>query len=295
MGEYRSKRGIAVFELVFCLLFGDGILIFLSGLIDGYIEKQLIGLVTIIYTIWCMYYILLDLTLKYIIEKDKIIIHAFWGMKNIKINFDEINGLLVKEKYIDGFKLSGIGKQRYAFGRMVVEGIGTTRAFITSSEKVIYIHTENLSYGISPVEIDKVLTFLFDKSVPIKEFKIKNYNSKELFENKLFLYPLIITTIVVILMTALPFILYIFDIFPEKMPLSFNANLMVVLWGNGKQFAFKQMMYGVFNMIILTCMYYASYFTAKYDKKLAIRYMYMPLSTTFLFSFIQVQILINYL
>lgn len=295
MRVYKSKRGIASLELLFCLIFGDAALIFLGLLVPGYLEKKLIGIAMISFSIWCLYYIFLDITIKYIFYDDKILIKALFGFKKIEINFDEINGLLVKEKSIRGFKLSGIGRKKFAFGRMVVDGIGTTRVFITSSDKVIYIHTENLSYGISPKDIENVLTILFDKKVPIQEFETKTNENRELFKNKDFLIPFIVSTIMIIIMVVTPLALYTLNAFPDKMPLNFDTSFVVVLWGTGKEFAFKQMAYGVCNMTILICMYYTAYFTAKYDRKIAGRYMYIPLVISLVFVLIQVQILINYL
>lgn len=295
MKVYRSKRGVASWELLFWLIFGDGVLIFLEFMVPGYLEKNLIVLAIISFSIWCLYYIFLDKGLKYIFYDDKIIIRSLFGMKNIEIKFEDINGLLVKEKSIHGFKLSGIAKQKFAFGRMVVDGIGATRVFITSSKKVIYIHTEKLSYGISPENIEEVLTILFDRKIPIQEFETKTNENRELFKNKAFLIPFIISTLVIIIMITTPLFLYAINAFPEKMPLSFDASFAVVLLGTGKEFAFNQMVYGVGNMIILICMYYTSYFTARYDMKIASRYMYIPLVISLVFVLVQLQILINYL
>lgn len=235
------------------------------------------------------------LTVKYIFYDDKIIISAFNGLKKISINFEDINGLVVREKYIDGFKLSGIGKNRFAFGRMVVDGIGSTRAFITSSKRVIYIHTENQSFAISPKYTDDVLTILFDKNIPLKEFKTKINSNRELFKSGSFLVPFIGTTIVISLMIIVPFIMYLLGAIPKDMPLTFDATFNAVTMGSGKEFAIKQMVIGICNIIILICMYYTSYFTARYDKRLAARYMYIALIISFLFEFIQIQVLISYL
>ncbi|MGL5069241.1 MAG: hypothetical protein ACRC6T_15735 [Sarcina sp.] len=67
--------------------------------------------------------------------------------------------------------------------------------------------------------------------------------------------------------------------------------------GTGKEFAVRQMIFGICNIIIVICVYYTSHFVAKYDRKLAVRFMYIALVISLLFEFIQIQIqvLINYL
>ncbi|WP_297517486.1 PH domain-containing protein [uncultured Clostridium sp.] len=294
MNCFKAKRGKASIELFGYLVLCDILMLIILDLINGYTESKIVIIIMVFFSIWCLYYIFLDLTLKYVFYEDKLLITAFSGVKKIEVKFSEINGLLVKDQYIDGFKLAGVGKDRYAFGRMVIRGVGATRAFITSSSKVIYLHTENFSYAISPDSIDKVLTILFDENIPIQEFETK-VNNRELFKDKKFLIPFIITTIIISIMILVPFILYLIGGLSSKMPLSFDTTFNAVLMGTGKEFAIKQMVSGICNIMILICMYYASYFVAKYDKKVAVRYMYLALVISGLFEYIQVQILINYL
>ena len=73
------------------------------------------------------------------------------------------------------------------------------------------------------------------------------------------------------------------------MPLSFNSNFEPARYGTGKQFAFKQMIYGVLNMAILFCMYYASYFYAKYDRKSANKFIYVSFIVSIVFFLFQLR------
>ena len=57
----------------------------------------------------------------------------------------------------------------------------------------------------------------------------------------------------------------------------------------------RQIIYGIMNMILLVCIYYASHFCAKYDKKLAQRYIYLSLIISLVFLVSQIQTLVNYL
>ncbi|MGL5575615.1 MAG: PH domain-containing protein [Sarcina sp.] len=294
MISFKARRGRASFEILGYLILCDTLMFIILKLVDGYVESKIITFGIIFFTIWCLYYIVLDLSLKYIFYGDKIIISSFGGLKKVEIEILDINGLLVRDDIIDGFKLLGVGKDKYAFGRMVVKGVGATRAFITSSTKVIYLHTEKFSYAISPKDVDTVLTILFDKNIPIQEFETK-VNNRELFKDKKFLTPFVLTTIIISIMIVVPFILYLAGCLPLEIPISFDTSFSVVTMGTGKEFAIRQMITGICNIIILICMYYTSYFAVKYDKKLAIRFIYIAFIISLLFEILQLQILINYL
>lgn len=294
MNSFKARRGRAGLEILGYLILCDTLMFIILKLIDGYMESKIITFGIVFFTVWCLYYIVLDLSLKYIFYGDRVVISSFGGIKKVEVKFSDINGLLVRDDVIDGFKLFGVGKDKYAFGRMVVKGVGATRAFITSSTKVIYLHTEKFSYAISPKDTDTALTILFDKNIPIQEFETK-VNTRELFKDKKFLTPFVLTTMVISVMILVPFILYLTGRLPSEMPLSFDTRFNVVVMGAGKEFAVKQMVTGIYNIIILICMYYTSYFAAKYDKKLAIRFIYIAFIISLLFEFLQLQILINYL
>ncbi|MGL5244668.1 MAG: PH domain-containing protein, partial [Sarcina sp.] len=192
-------------------------------------------------------------------------------------------------------KLSGFGKHKYCFGRAVVDKVGTARMFISNSSKVIYLHTSSISYGLSPERFDEFKDKIISKGFRDKEFKVKTYNWKEIIKQKNVYIAFIIVSIIIIMMILIPFILYLIGSLPGEMPLAFDVHFIPTVFGTGKQFAFKQMMYGVLNMIFLICMYYAAYFSAKYDKKIACRYIYLSLTSALLFLLVQIQILITYL
>jgi hypothetical protein len=78
------------------------------------------------------------------------------------------------------------------------------------------------------------------------------------------------------------------------MPMSFDSKFTAIQFGTGKQFAFKQMVYGLFNMAILFCMYYAAYFCAKYDRKSSYKFIYISLILTLALLTIQIKILVTF-
>jgi len=115
-----------------------------------------------------------------------------------------------------------------------------------------------------------------------------------LHKDKNFMISLISVSIIISILSLTPFILYLFNKLPGKMPLNLDSTFIPVEYGTGKQFAFNQMIYGVLNMAILFCMYYASHFYAKYDKKSANRFIHFSLVIAAAFLFIQIRILITF-
>ncbi|MPQ42227.1 PH domain-containing protein [Clostridium tarantellae] len=295
MKTYKPKRGYGVIELLIYLILGNALVWLLSSSIEGYLERKIIFLAIIIYNLICLYYIILDFSLVYILDKDKVIIKSFFGLKKIEIPFNEIEGVNIQSKNIKGFKLSGVGKHKYCLGRAVVDKVGIARMFVSNSSDVIYLYTSDISYGISPNNFNEFKEEIFSRGFKEKDFKVKKYNWKEIFKQKNVYIAFIIVSLLIIIIIINPFILYLLGKLPNEMPVTFDAHFIPVVFGTGKQFAFKQMMYGVLNMMLLICMYYAAYFSAKYDKKLACRYIYLSLLSALLFFIIQMQILITYL
>lgn len=295
MKIFKTKNGIGLWEGILYLFIVIGLVSFLNGIIDGYLERQVIILAMIVYIVICLYYIFLNLTLIYIISDTNVEIKAFFGLKKITIPFNEIEGFVLQSKEIKGFKLSGFGKNRYCFGRSVIDKVGLTRMFVTNSSKVIYLHTDNVSYGLSPIEFNDFKNEIISKNIEEKEFKAKINKGNNIFRDKSVYIPFISVSIIIMVIIIIPFLLYMMRILPQKMPLAFDAHFIPTIFGSGKEFAFKQMIYGVLNMILLVCMYYAAHFCAKYDRRLAHRYIYISVITAVLFLIIQIQILIAYL
>ncbi|SHI37019.1 PH domain-containing protein [Clostridium cavendishii DSM 21758] len=292
---YKPNKGLAILELLFYIIIANGLVFILTKFIDAYIETRVIITLVIAFSIYCIYYILLDRSLKYILTDEAIEINGLWGFKKNIIKFNEIDGYLIQDGNIHGFRLSGFGRLNYCFGRCVVEKVGISHMFVTASKQIMYIHTEEMSYGISPKDIRSIEEVFISKGIEIKEFEVKKNKNVDLFKQKTFFIPFIIVSLVVIVMTLNPFVLYLMNKLPGVMPLAFNSNFTPILYGTGKQFAFKQMTYGALNMVVLFCMYYAAYFCARYDRRSAYKYIYISLILTLSFFIIQLQILGYYI
>lgn len=296
MDVYKSTKGIGSIIILSVLLFIDICGVFLKELINQYMVLCLIEVAIIILNIYGFYYWFLSISLKYVIDEKNLYIVGVFGLKNIKIPFKNIEGYKVcKKNKIKGVKLRGIGNGTYAFGRYFIDEIGVTRMFVSSNKKIIYIKTKDINYAVSPKEIENFTEKLNKQGIHSLEWEYTQRNSVILYKDKAFMIPFISVSILIIIFTITPVMLYIKGMLPEKMPLSFDAGFNPIRMGTGKQFAVKQAIYGVLNMGILFCMYYAAHFHAKYDKKSAKTYIYVSLFTAIVFFLMQIKTLCNYM
>ncbi|MBU3181592.1 PH domain-containing protein [Clostridium psychrophilum] len=294
MEDYTSKRGHGLgFMLLMTALYNIVILILLK-FTNAYIIDNLLKLLLVFCNIYQIYYMVLFQTLKCTFDSENLKIHAIWSLKKTIIPLNEIEGYTTTSGTIKGVRLYGVATNSFAMGKFVIDKIGLSRMLVTDNKKVFYIKTENMSYAISPIEhekFEKALTALhFDKI----EWRYKVNNSYNLHKDKHFIIPFMVVTILILILTLNPLILYLKNVIPNVMPLSFDANFKPIKIGTGQQFAFTQMVYGVLNMALLFCMYYASYFCAKYDRKSSYKYIYFSLIVAIIFLIIQFRILINF-
>lgn len=294
MEVYKPKQSYACYYILGLLLTGNLTAAIIAPFTNSYIIVNLIRVFMICYTIYCIYYLILVLTTNYYVTEEQIKIKCALKLKNITIDFKDIKAYSIQQDIIKGVKLSGIGNSKFAFGKTIVDKIGLANMFVTNSHGILYLKTEEVNYGISPENFNEIENLLKQKNISLGDFDFKINKDIELHKDKKFFIPFIIVTLIIIFITINPFVLHLTQRLPSKMPLSFNQQFYPVEYGTGKQFAFRQMVYGVLNMIILVCMYYTSYFHAKYDKKSAYKYIYISLLIAFVFLLIQFNILIQF-
>ena len=291
MVKFHGKRRWEIVPAVFSIITINLIGILLIYLMDSYMMLNLSKLVLIICNIFYIYNIGLWFTVNYSISDTEIKISAWGGLKKVIIPINSILSYTVEEGKIKGIGLSGLFSNRFAVGRIAVKGLGTTRMFVTSSSRVIYIETEELNYGISPSNSQ-----VFEES--LKQLNVKQgvwekvYNKHtKFYKEKRFMIPIIISTISILCITFGPILLYITNKLPDVMPLTLSRNMTALELGTDKQFAFSQMTYGVLNMAVFFCMYYAAQFCAKYDKKSAYNYIYAAMMVALVFLYLQIRLM----
>ncbi|MGH4118891.1 PH domain-containing protein [Clostridium sp.] len=294
MDSFISKRGRGLGFILLMTALYNILIIILLQINNSYIVASILEILLWACNIYGVYYIVLYSTIKCIIDDQNLSIYAIWSLKKIVVPLNEVEGYTTATGEIKGVKLYGMASSRFAMGRFVIDKIGIARMFVTDNEKIFYIKTKYMTYAVSPLDYKKFEEHLVDHDIQVVEWKCKVNNSYNLHKDKHFILPLIGVSIVILILTLNPFILYLKDIIPGVMPLSFDAKFNPIKLGTGKQFAFTQMIYGVLNMILLFCMYYASYFCAKYDRKSAYKYIYVSLAVAMIFLFMQFKILINF-
>ncbi|WMJ82296.1 PH domain-containing protein [Clostridium sp. MB40-C1] len=295
MQIYKNKKGTGPLIIFSYIVLVNIVTFVLMKLIDTYTIMSLIKIFLGIFNIYELYYFLLTLTVTYIIDEDSIHIKGIWGLKNLSIPFETLQGYKTSKGLIKGVKLSGVGKNSFALGRVVIDKIGTTRMFVTNSKEVIYLRTEEINYAISPENIEELKKTLEKKNIEYLDWEHKPNRDINLHKQKRFMIPFILVSAIIVASIIMPLILYLKQMFPAEMPISFNSKFQAVKMGTGKQFAFKQMTYGALNMGILFCMYYAAHFHVRYDKRTAYRYIYFSLITSLAFFLMQIKTLIDYL
>jgi len=254
---------------------------------------NILKVIFVICNLYQLYYIALSISLKYVIG-DKFTILAIGGLKKISISYDKIQGYKSSQGKIRGVKLSGYGSNTFALGKFVINKIGITRMLATSNKEIIYLNVEEINYAISPVNSQEFIKDLAKMGVPCIEWEPRVIKNTNFYKEKKIMIPFIAVTVIIVIMILNPFILYLKNKLPGMMPLNFDSAFIPLQRGTGKQFAFTQMTYGALNMTILICMYYASHFYSKYDKKSAPKFIYVSLIIAILFLIMQFRILLKF-
>lgn len=289
--DIKPIRGAATLYMFSIALITNIIIGILFVFINTYLLSTILLVTLVIVDLYFLYYFLLDLTMKYTLIDNHIIIRSFWDLKKVDLDLNEIEGYMITKEPIHGVKLAGMGNSKFSYGRDIIDKIGTVRMFVSSEKSTIFFKTNKMCYAISPEKVEPIEEALIRCNIPNNIDKNDEDSKVELHKDKKFLVLLSIVASIVILMIILPSILYLRGSLPVNMPLSFDAAFVPIEFGTSKEFVFKQMIYGVMNMIILFCMYYAAYFCAKYDRKTAYRYLYISLIIVMVFFMIQIRIL----
>lgn len=291
---YKSAKGVGVWTIVGITVIYNVFMIVLINFINSYEIFNLFKLAFISVNAYQIYYIIICGTLKYSMDEENLYITSMFKFKNEKIPFKDIRMYQKSKGYIKGVKLSGYGKSKFAIGRSFIHKVGRTYMFVTSTKNVIYLKTDDITYGISPENFQEFELKIQERHIENLQWENKLNKGVELRKEPKFLVPFIIAAIIVLMLTLNPIIMYLYGNLPDRMPLSFNPNFIAVEFGTGKQFAFKQMTYGLLNMGLLFCMYYAAYIFSKYDKKVFYKFIYTALVVAAFFLIMQIRILCTF-
>lgn len=285
----KAEKGWNLYNII--VMFILYVILILLGLklSASYIFSILLKILLTVTTIYQLYYIIVFISLSYKFDGENVYISSL--LRKVVIPIKIIEGYKIESGKIHGIRLSGVGTNSFALGRFVVKKIGTTHMYVTGNHKILYIKAGESNFAISPIRIEDITKILIDNNISSIDWEHEWDKEIHLHKERSFMLPFIINSVIISFITLNPFVLYLMKKLPDKMPLSFDASFFPVDFGSGKQFAFNQMIYGVLNMAVLFCMYYAAHFYAKYDKKMANRFIYVSLLIAAAFLLIQIRIL----
>lgn len=298
MEKYNADRSSDIVLMILSIVLMNLVLVLIIMNLKVYTIASLLKVLLITGNLYQLYYLIIWMTLKYYIEDNNVIIESIMGLKKVVIPIDDIDGYTITQGKIKGVKLSGYVLGNTAIGRSFVYNIGTTRMFVTMSENVIFLKTNDVIYAISPADLGEFRETLYKKNIKYLEsfnYIDSTFKQSSVYKDKNFTIPFLIVSCIIIIMTLIPLILYLKHMLPDVMPLSFDAKFIPTKFGSGKQFASQQMIYGALNMAVLFCMYYASHFSAKYDRKSSYRYIYLSLIIAVMFLLMQIKVLFKFL
>jgi hypothetical protein len=287
--KYPPRRGNGQIQLVSFIIAFNAVLIALIFIVDSYTISVLLKASLAALNIYQFYYLFTATTLGYVVGDDSLEIVSLFGLKKVVLPFDQIRGYKRFSGNIRGVRLSGYGKNNAAIERAVIEKIGTTYMYVTSSKDMVYLKTDDMNYGLSPDDAEGFLGELDGHGVHAVSMDYRPSKSVRLFKDKVFTAIFAAASVIIMAMTVNPILLYLTAKLPAIMPLSFNSGYSPVQYGTGKQFAVSQMMYGFLNMAVLLCMYYAAYFISRYDRKSAYKFICVPLVVSAIFFAMQLQ------
>lgn len=293
--NYKAAKGKGFPVILLITMLYNILLVLLLQVSATYELTTSLKAAIVVFNLYQLYYIFTYISINYSVDNEFIYITSAFGLKTIKILITEIKGYKKDTGLIKGVKVSGYGRSYFAIGRSVIDRIGMAYMFVTSTKNIIYLKTEGLSYGISPENFNEFEEKINKFNIEEIDWEYKPKKNVHLYKDKRFMFPFIIVSIMAIVLTLNPVVLYLLNKIPPIMPLDLDANFVAVKLGSAKQFAFKQCIYGVLNMALLFCMYYAAYFYARYDKKYAYKFIYVPLISSLIFLLMQIKILINFI
>ena len=294
MQKYLSKSGMGAVAILINILFFNFFLILLLYLTNSYELTLILKVSLIVINVYQFYYLLMYFTIFYEVTPEQITIVSLWGFKKVSIPIKSINSYKISAEKTKGIRLSGFGGTHFALGRNVVDKIGITYMYVTSSKNVVYLETDNMNYGLSPVDIDGFMNIIKANDIPMSTTYFKLGKNTPLLKDKKFAIPFVIASLTIGFITINPIVQYLTSSIPAIMPLGFDAKFTAVKFGTGKQFAFKQMTLGLLNMAVLFFMYYAAYFISKYDRKSVYKYVFIPLALSMIFLFMQIRIFLTF-
>ncbi len=289
-----KKRLYGSMIIILITLLCDSLVVVTSIFVNDYVLNIFLRTFLVMFNIYQIYYILQFATLNYELGDGILRISSIFGLKQTKISFSDLEKYTKTTGNMDAIKLSGYGGQSFAIGRCFFNKLGPVNMNVTNNENIFFIKTREDIYGISPldaIEFEKELNFI---GVQFGNWSVTNKTTERLYKDNYFRIPFFLVSILIIVFIARPLYLYYENMLPSAMPLSYNAKFHPIIMGTSKEFVFKQLEYGLLNMALVFCMYYAAHLNAKHYKKSSYKYIYFSLAVVIIFLIIQQKVLSSF-
>lgn len=296
MKSYKPKKRInGTMFIILITLLCDTLVIVTSIFVNDYVLNAFLRTFLVLFNIYQLYYILQFATLKYEIGDGMLKIVSIFRLKQIKIPFSDLEKYTETTGNMDAIKLSGYGGRSFAIGRCFFNKLGAVNMNVTYNENIFFIKTKEDIYAVSPINVAEFENELKTIGVEDEKWTLTNKITQRLHQDNYFRVPFFLVSILIIIFIARPLYLYYANMLPQNMPLSLNVKFQEIHMGTSRDFVFKQLEYGLLNMALFFCMYYAAHLNAKHHKKSAYKYIYFSLVVIIIFLIIQQKILSSFI
>lgn len=296
MKSFKPEKRIngSMFIIIITVLC-DIIVIVTSIFVNGYVLNVFLRTFLVLFNIYQLYYILQFATLNYDFGDGELKIVSIFGLKQTKILFSDLEKYTKATGNIDAIKLSGYGGRSFAIGRCVFNKLGVVNMNVTYNENMFFLKSRKDVYAISPLNVVGFENELNSIGVEFGNWNVTSKSAERLYKDNYFRIPFFLVSIFIVIFIARPLYLYYGNMLPKSMPLSFNVKFQPIIMGTSREFVFKQLEYGLLNMALVFCMYYAAHLNAKHYKKSAYKYIYFSLVVIVVFLIVQQKIFSNYI
>lgn len=289
---FRPQKRIKGSMIIILITVLCNSMIFVTSIfINDYVLNVFLRTFLVIFNIYQLYYILQFATLNYQFENEMLTISSIFGLKRIKIPYIDLEKYTKTTGNLDAIKLSGYGGRSFAIGRCFFYKFGAVNMNVTHNENIFFIKTKEDVYAVSPINVTEFENELRLIGIEDGNWSLTNKITERLYKDNYFRIPFFLVSILIIIFIARPLYLYYGNMLPQKMPLSFNVKFEPTIMGTSKDFVLKQLEYGLLNMALVFCMYYAAHLNAKHYRKSAYKYIYFSLAVVIVFLIIQQKVL----
>ncbi|KAJ49604.1 hypothetical protein CTM_22243, partial [Clostridium tetanomorphum DSM 665] len=160
MKKFQSIKGEGLPYIIGETILYNLFIILMVLVVNSYELSNVFKISLIIINIYEFHYIFMYSSLEYNVYEEYIEISSIFGLKKDKIFFKDIKGYFRISGEIKGVKLYGYGKDNFALGKSIIDKVGTAKMYVTSNENIVYLKVEDISYGLSPKEVEEFESIL---------------------------------------------------------------------------------------------------------------------------------------